>query len=150
MLKNIKSHTISASFKDQSKGITAYFIMDDESPHKSVCYMSDYPNGYDDNVPLFGHLYDLLVFFVNKYKAEGFDEITFGRLGKEMMKEVSRVIYHELSIEDATELIFISDLAFCPRCSRVYQEGTEAISRKDNKTALCTDCGVDEALENMY
>ena len=34
----------------------------------------------------------------------------------------------------------------CPVCGKEYQE-PPAISRKDNKTEICPDCGVMEALE---
>lgn len=39
----------------------------------------------------------------------------------------------------------------CPICGNKY-EGYPAISRKDNKTPICPDCGVKEALEvfNQY
>ncbi len=33
----------------------------------------------------------------------------------------------------------------CPRCHKEYS-GHPAISRKDNKTEICSDCGVQEAL----
>lgn len=35
----------------------------------------------------------------------------------------------------------------CPRCGGSY-EGFPAISRKDNKAAICPVCGVAEMLEN--
>lgn len=34
----------------------------------------------------------------------------------------------------------------CPLCGKVYEEHP-AISRKDNKTEICPDCGALEALE---
>ena len=34
----------------------------------------------------------------------------------------------------------------CPKCGRVYL-GYPAISRIDNKTEICPDCGIGEALE---
>lgn len=36
----------------------------------------------------------------------------------------------------------------CPICGAVY-EGYPAISRKDNKTEICPDCGTLEALDAM-
>ena len=36
----------------------------------------------------------------------------------------------------------------CPQCGAEYQ-GHPAISRKDNKTPICTDCGTREALESI-
>lgn len=32
----------------------------------------------------------------------------------------------------------------CPVCGRIYSE-YPAISRKDNKTEICPDCGINEA-----
>ena len=36
----------------------------------------------------------------------------------------------------------------CPICGKEYQE-PPAISRKDNKTEICPDCGTLEALESI-
>ena len=36
----------------------------------------------------------------------------------------------------------------CPQCGAEYQ-GYPAISRKDNKTPICPDCGTREALESI-
>jgi hypothetical protein len=33
----------------------------------------------------------------------------------------------------------------CPRCDRVYEDHS-ALSRRDNATEICPDCGVEEAL----
>lgn len=33
----------------------------------------------------------------------------------------------------------------CPRCSKNYSD-YPAISRRDNKTEICTNCGVEEAI----
>lgn len=35
----------------------------------------------------------------------------------------------------------------CPKCGRQY-EGYPATSRIDNKTKICSDCGLREALED--
>ena len=37
-------------------------------------------------------------------------------------------------------------LSFCPFCKKRYN-GFPAISRKDNKTKICPECGNKEALE---
>ena len=37
----------------------------------------------------------------------------------------------------------------CPVCGREYTE-YPAISRKDNKTEICPDCGQDEALIDWF
>jgi transcription elongation factor Elf1 len=36
----------------------------------------------------------------------------------------------------------------CPRCKMTFN-GYPAISRKDNKTEICSDCGTAEALEDF-
>lgn len=36
----------------------------------------------------------------------------------------------------------------CPRCGKEYR-GYPALSRKDNKTLICPDCGVRESLESI-
>lgn len=38
------------------------------------------------------------------------------------------------------------ELKTCPRCKKTYT-GYPAISRKDNKTEICSECGTAEALE---
>lgn len=35
----------------------------------------------------------------------------------------------------------------CPKCGHAYQ-GYPALSRKDNRTEICPDCGIREALED--
>ena len=37
----------------------------------------------------------------------------------------------------------------CPRCKRMYR-GFPALSRRDNKTEICSDCGSVEAMEDYY
>lgn len=37
--------------------------------------------------------------------------------------------------------------AICPICGEIYYE-FPALSRRDNKTKICTDCGVIEALND--
>lgn len=37
----------------------------------------------------------------------------------------------------------------CPICGQVYTNHP-AISRKDNKTEICSECGVKEALLDFY
>lgn len=43
-------------------------------------------------------------------------------------------------------------LDLCPRCKQEYlspKRAENALSRKDNKTMICSDCGTAEALEEM-
>ena len=39
-------------------------------------------------------------------------------------------------------------ITVCPHCGRTYH-GLPALSREDNKTLICPDCGVREALESI-
>ena len=38
--------------------------------------------------------------------------------------------------------------AVCPRCGKTYY-GRPAVSREDNTTLICPDCGTREALESI-
>ena len=42
----------------------------------------------------------------------------------------------------------IRELRVCPLCGKTYAE-PPALSREDNETLICPDCGVREALEGM-
>jgi hypothetical protein len=37
----------------------------------------------------------------------------------------------------------------CPMCTKTYTRGLPALSRKDNLTDICSDCGTAEALEDF-
>ncbi len=37
-------------------------------------------------------------------------------------------------------------LTICPRCQELRDMTYPALSRRDNKTAICSPCGVDEAI----
>lgn len=40
-------------------------------------------------------------------------------------------------------------MALCPKCSENFIEGRGAISRRDNKTEICPECGYKEAIEDF-
>jgi hydrogenase maturation factor HypF (carbamoyltransferase family) len=42
----------------------------------------------------------------------------------------------------------ITNLSICPKCHRPYRD-RPALSRLDNKTRICPDCGTREALESI-
>ena len=42
----------------------------------------------------------------------------------------------------------VTRIAVCPRCGKTYTE-QPALSRVDNETLICPDCGVREALESL-
>jgi len=43
-----------------------------------------------------------------------------------------------------------NDLPKCPRCGNSIPKGTAALSRRDNETNVCDDCGTKEALEDYF
>lgn len=40
-------------------------------------------------------------------------------------------------------------MAKCPKCGKRYAKGKGALSRRDNKTEICSDCGFREAIEDV-
>ena len=42
----------------------------------------------------------------------------------------------------------ITEIKICPRCGKAYH-GSPALSRADNETRICPDCGTREALESI-
>ncbi|MEF9961132.1 MAG: hypothetical protein RR755_00640 [Erysipelotrichaceae bacterium] len=42
----------------------------------------------------------------------------------------------------------IAEIKICPYCGKAYQ-GSPALSRTDNETPICPDCGTREALESI-
>ena len=42
----------------------------------------------------------------------------------------------------------VTQIQICPRCGRTYSEPA-ALSRVDNKTLICPDCGTREALDSI-
>lgn len=43
----------------------------------------------------------------------------------------------------------MKELKICPICHKTYDTHS-AISRKDNKTEICSECGTREALEEFF
>lgn len=54
----------------------------------------------------------------------------------------------DCSPEDV-EIIAIDEIGVCPKCNKIYKE-RPAISRRDNMTEICPNCGISEALEDFY
>ena len=42
----------------------------------------------------------------------------------------------------------VNEKRICPKCGKAYTE-PPALSRDDNKTLICSDCGTRESLENL-
>ena len=42
----------------------------------------------------------------------------------------------------------LTKMAICPLCGRTYH-GVPALSRTDNKTLICPDCGTRQALQSI-
>ncbi|MCI8655458.1 MAG: hypothetical protein HFJ48_06305 [Clostridia bacterium] len=40
-------------------------------------------------------------------------------------------------------------MAICPKCNKRYAKGRGALSRRDNKTEICSRCGYIEAMEDF-
>lgn len=40
-------------------------------------------------------------------------------------------------------------MAICPKCNKRYTKGRGALSRRDNETEICSDCGYKEAIEDV-
>ncbi len=60
-------------------------------------------------------------------------------------------MFSDTELEEAEKICLETNHAFkiypvCPNCGHEYEEHP-AISRKDNKTKICSNCGVKEALE---
>ena len=41
-------------------------------------------------------------------------------------------------------------MAKCPKCGKTYAQGRGALTRRDNKTEICRDCGYKEAAEKTF
>ena len=51
-----------------------------------------------------------------------------------------------LNLKESEELSYIEK---CPRCKKKFDTRYAALSRKDNKTKICSECGTAEALETF-
>lgn len=40
-------------------------------------------------------------------------------------------------------------MAKCPKCNKRYAKNRGSLSRRDNKTEICPNCGFREAVEDM-
>lgn len=40
-------------------------------------------------------------------------------------------------------------MALCPKCGNNFMIGTGALSRRDNETEICSECGYKEAVEDI-
>ena len=57
---------------------------------------------------------------------------------------------HDMGLEDYLEEDEGEErkVISCPKCNFQFLEGTGALSRRDNKTEICSDCGIREAMED--
>ena len=68
------------------------------------------------------------------------NEDSFGKNKKSILEMTTSEVIEEEVTEDKS-------YKMCPRCGRPYSD-YPAISRYDNKTEICPDCGVEEAMVN--
>lgn len=68
------------------------------------------------------------------------NEDSFGKNKKSILEMTTSEVIEEEVTEDKS-------YRMCPRCGRPYSD-YPAISRYDNKTEICPDCGVEEAMIN--
>ena len=61
-------------------------------------------------------------------------------------EEAERIANSKIPQEYVRWVLAVYD---CPYCKRKFV-GYPALSRKDNKTEICPDCGVKEAMEALY
>ena len=54
-------------------------------------------------------------------------------------------IHYEVYSKKLDRVIKIGE---CPRCEELFDAEFPALSRKDNKTKICSECGTSEALED--
>lgn len=82
-------------------------------------------------------------------QKEAFGNETYSHGNNLNWDEVVERLKEGKSVRDGFSFYRIkTDLPKCPRCGSSYEEGTEALSRKDNLTYICSDCGVAEAFEH--
>lgn len=68
---------------------------------------------------------------------------------KSIEKKIERTPYkrpHKATKKVVAEGDEGNNMLTCAKCGKEFPEGMEAISRKDNKTILCPDCGEEEAM----
>lgn len=89
--------------------------------------------------------------------AECKDELTYEWLYREAKKALAsdgieftgdgKIIVGGFRLVGQFEILE-DDESKCPSCGECYSE-RPALSRKDNETEICPDCGIKEALEDM-
>lgn len=86
--------------------------------------------------------YDTVKYGVNTYRLHQFYTVDYILLNLKTMIENGEYMGTVTAIQPKEEVLEVRD---CPRCGCLYT-GYPAISRKDNKTEICSDCGLAEAM----
>lgn len=73
-------------------------------------------------------------------------EVTIQITGENARKAASAL--RRMKKEDLEKLLIQSVQSECPRCHQMYTE-YPALSRRDNQTDICPDCGTAEAMEDF-
>lgn len=74
------------------------------------------------------------------HKAENFEE----EYVKERLSE-GKIVY--------TPMILFRGVVgteVCPLCGSTFEDGMGSLSRKDNETFICSDCGTEEAMNELF
>jgi hypothetical protein len=85
---------------------------------------------------------------------------------REIIKETNDQVHQSELFEEETVLdqlkngkvIYTPTILFrgvvgsevCPLCGATYEDGMGSLSRKDNETVICSDCGNEEALGEFF
>lgn len=84
-----------------------------------------------------------IAYEVSKKSKEGVREFLKQDLAFDLLKEGVVIRLPGLFIREK------NDNPKCPRCGNSYEDGLGALSRRDNETEICSNCGTMEAFEDM-
>lgn len=89
--------------------------------------------------------YDMVKYGVQTYRLNQFYSEDYLLLNIKYMIENNEYLGIVTSVHPDGDVLVIRE---CPKCGNLYT-GYPALSRRDNKTEICSDCGVREALEDF-
>ena len=89
--------------------------------------------------------YDMVSFKGTTYQFNQFFSVDYLLINLEYMIEHDENIIGKVIAVQPKDAVL--EIRKCPKCDKLYI-GYPAISRRDNKTEICSQCGVLEALED--